>query len=1284
MPEIDLAWKNIMVGGRPTATFCFFADRNGIIWLGSNNGLWVFDGVNTHKINHEKLEGSQVYALIEYSGFLFVGTNQGLFTLKYNDGIIEIIDNKSPKEIRCLTLVDKQLWLGSLYGVFTADLLSTDLDDGLTIESTTGLPHKSTYSIMRDSRGIIYAGTFNGLAKWDNVKNRFISISTRPFNESHHNLFVNCLLESNDCNFLYVGSEGALYKYYIAEDKWEDIPELTGNNIKSLARINDNHIMIGTDNGVYDFHLDSLKHYKHDTRQNSTIADNEIWCLHADADNNILAGHERGFSISSHSNIIRNLRLSSLTGSGEGNEIHCIFRDSKDNLWLGGTNGVLQLSKDRRTNWHRHNNKNKALSHNRIRAIKEDSQGSLWLSTDGGLNRFNYETNQFDVFHVVDSTGNHNTNWVYAFEEDSVLNSFWIGGFLSGLHRVSIHKFSSSGGIVYSDMSLNSDKTDSLEACRHLENDLVNNVVIDKEGQIWILLFRDDILACYNPKTDSMARYNIYELSGCYPSNLSKDNRGRIWCTFNGGAVIFQDNNYQILRFSNPTEDENVLSLGPVGDDMWVSTNSKLWKINGDNLSATILPIPQKAYTAVYEDIASNKVLLGGVDEILEVSPHAFNNKSDLKIKNVAMVWYNTDRTSMQQFNLHNTEKSITIPYGGSVSLIFSALDYSPTSVQRYMYNLCDAKSDTTEGWQVLPEGINRISFSDLKMGHFNILIKRVGIDDIPVSIPLDVEPPLLLSWWAILIYIFTGIIVVFVAVSYVKRKNERFYQEEERRKALDNVEKKLTFLSNISHDLKTPLSMIIGPVSLMKESNKDPETKKTLETIYENAMRLNNLIHKTIELHHLEDGDDSMLILSTFEIVEFCRGVFETFKENHPEKKFVFHSSCPEIFIEGDAVKFESVMTNLLSNACKYSEEGATISCGISRQDDIAEIVVSDDGLGIEDIDQPLVFQRMFRAPSTAKLYEGTGLGLYLIKKYLELMKGNIDLYSKKGQGTSFIITLPTTEKKTGEKTSQLSKTAYDKPKILIVDDNEQISSFISTLLGEEYMVLVADNGRAGLAIASSFAPDLVIADEMMPIMNGLEMCRRMRQNPRLVSVPIIMLTAKTDNQTENESVKLGIDSFMPKPFDPKMLLGRVKQLLKSRSDIRQKLRLQVITEAKPIEAESSTEKQLNKIARIIEENISDPDLNVNFLCEKSGIPQKQLYRLIKKYLDTAPLDYIRRVRLQKAAMLLSQKRFTVSEISYMVGFKTPSYFAKCFQAHYGVKPSQYKSDDDNTISNE
>ncbi|MDE6165542.1 MAG: response regulator, partial [Muribaculaceae bacterium] len=424
-------------------------------------------------------------------------------------------------------------------------------------------------------------------------------------------------------------------------------------------------------------------------------------------------------------------------------------------------------------------------------------------------------------------------------------------------------------------------------------------------------------------------------------------------------------------------------------------------------------------------------------------------------------------------------------------------------------------------------------------------------------------------------------------------------------------------------------------------------------------------MIHRTRELQHMEDNDENLLILSTFDVVEFCRGVFEVFKENNSQKKFVFHSSCPKLFIEADAVKFESAITNLLSNACKYSDDGATISCGISANGSEVEITVSDDGVGIADIDQPLVFQRMFRSPSTSKLHEGTGLGLYLIKKYLELMKGNIALYSKEGQGTTFVVTLPMSEQTLP---ASGNRGAAEKPgnaKILIVEDNMQISGFIADILRDSYTCFTAENGRSGLAIAASIIPDLIIVDEMMPIMNGLEMVRRIKQHPRLSSIPIVMLTAKSDNSTENESIKLGIDVFMTKPFEPSALTVRISQLLKGRTEIKEKVRIQAIAEAesKPIEAESVNEKTLARIAKVIEDNISDPDLNVNLLCEKSGIPNKQLYRLIKKYMGIGPLDYIRRVRLQKAAVLLSQHRFTVAEISYMVGFKTPSYFAKCFQ---------------------
>ena len=812
-----------------------------------------------------------------------------------------------------------------------------------------------------------------------------------------------------------------------------------------------------------------------------------------------------------------------------------------------------------------------------------------------------------------------------------------------------------------------------------LSNNLVNNIIKDGRGNIWILLFRDNMLTKFNPDTKTLQRFDIFNLTGGYPTNMSIDRQGRIWCAYKGGVIIFNKNDsYEIIKFPYTNSDETILALGQVGEGMWVSTQNNVWSIDGHSLNTALLPIPQKSYTAVYEDTVNNKVYLGGTDEILEVDKSIIGNGFDFK--SIKMVLNDRGTGLLNLSDIEGGCKKLDIPYGGSFTLVVSTLNYSPESIQRYMYKLTDSPDDTVGEWIVMPEGANSISFSDLKMGDYTLLVKTVGSPISPIAIPITVNPPLLMSWWAICVYILIAFFSVYWIIWFTRKRNLRSFREQERQAALENVEKKLTFLSTISHDLKTPLSMILGPVSLMKEKAKDAESKKSLETIYDNAVRLNNMIHRTLELQHLEDTDENLLIISTFDVVEFCKGVFEVFQENNPQKKFIFHSSCPQLLIEADAVKFESVITNLLSNACKYSDEGATISLGISSRDNEVEIVVSDDGIGIADIDQSLVFQRMFRAPSTSKLHEGTGLGLYLIKKYLELMKGNINLYSKEGQGTSFVVTLPLSEKVLPISNKNNSNEDSNKAKVLVVEDNLQISSFITEVLKNDYTCLVAENGRAGLAIAASFLPDFIIADEMMPIMSGLEMVKRMKQHPRLSSIPIIMLTAKSDNKTENESIKLGIDVFMTKPFEPTALLGRIKQLLKSRTEIKEKVRIETITEAevKPIEAESINEKSLAKIAKIIEENISDPDLNVNQLCEKSGIPNKQLYRLIKKYIGTAPLDYIRSVRLQKAAVLLSQHRFTVSEISYMVGFKTPSYFAKCFQNQFGVKPSQYQSDDE------
>lgn len=1270
LPESELAWKNVTVEGRKTAVFTMFVDSRGLMWLGTNNGLCFYDGVMTHPVGEEALFGSQIYSIVEKDDRLYLGSNNGLMVYEYGSGRVSDSHGATPKEIRTLLLTDDNLLIGGLNGIFSLNLKSDQISD-----ISRGLPHRSVYSLMRDSRGILYAGTYGGLARWDSRDGCFKSIKVRIGQKDVGPFFANCILESDDREHIYVGAEGSLFSYLPSSDRWEKVAQVESNNIKSLCNGEEGHLLIGTDNGVFDLSAVGFRHFRHDSRQELSLADNEIWCIMADTNHNIWTGHERGFSIASNSNSIRTIKLGTLTHSGEGNEIHSIHRDCRGTLWLAGTNGVIRLSEKGRPDWYRHSESEKSLSHNRVRAMHEDSGGVMWFATDAGINRYNPERNGFDNFRVVDTKREHNSNWVYALIEDG--DNFWVGSFLNGLHRVGKSKFADGGATVVSDFSLNAETP--LADGNALTNNLVNDVIDDHNGNLWILLFRDNVLSRFNKSTQELTKFNIRELTGGYPTHISLDRDGRVWCAFKGGVAVFgRDDKSEVVRFPLTDSDETILAMGPVGNDMWISTLSNVWRVDGATLAPALLPIPQKYYTAIFEDSGSGKVFLGGIDELLEVEYSAIANALDFK--SVKMILNSGDDHSFNLSDLRESVAGLSIPYGGSLTLVVSTLDYSPESLQRYMYKIAESPADTTGGWIVMPEGSNVISLSDLTMGDYDLLVKTVGSPAPAVAVPLRVSPPMALSWWAIALYVLLVAAIAYWIIWYARRRNLSAFREQERQSALENVERKLSFLSAISHDLKTPLSMILGPVSLMKERAKDPENRRNLETIYDNAVRLNNMIHRTLELQHLEDTDENLLILSTFDVVEFCRSVFEVFQENNPQKKFVFHSSYSQLLIEADAVKFESVITNLLSNACKYSDEGATISCGINASGKTVEIVVADDGIGIADIDQPLVFQRMFRAPSTSRMKEGTGLGLYLIKKYLELMGGNIELYSREGQGTAFVVTLPLSEKELTSQPLNPEPSDTTRSRILIVEDNLQIASFIHDLLKDDYQVLTAENGRSGLAIAASFAPDLIIADEMMPIMSGLEMVRRMKQHPRLSSIPMIMLTAKSDNRTENESIKLGIDVFMTKPFEPAALIGRIRQLLRTRSEIKETVRIQTITESetKPIEAESVNEKLLARIAKIIEDNISDPDLNVGLLCEKSGVPNKQLYRLIKKYMGTGPLDYIRSVRLQKAAVLLSQHRFTVAEISYMVGFKTPSYFAKCFQNHFGVKPSQYQSDDE------
>ena len=1274
LSESELSWKNLFVQGKRMSVYCIFTDSRGIVWLGTNNGLFFYDGVTTHGVSETEIARNQVYSVLEQEDGLLLGTNRGLMRYSFRDNVLEYYAmDDAPREIRCMLLMDDVLWMGSIDGMFTFNLATREVRN-----VSAGLPHKSVYSILRDSRGILYAGTYDGLAWWDTASESFQEVNVRGTETIPNNLFVNSLLETSDRQSIYIGTEGNLYRYTPMTRTCERIERVKGNNIKCLAQSDNGHLLVGTDKGVFELADNGIKQYFHDSRQEQTLSNNEIWCIYSDDADNIWVGHEMGFSLASSSNAIRVVRLSTLTHSGEGNDIHSIYRDRRGTLWINGTSGIIKLSADGPARWYKASDKPHSLSHNHIRAIKEDSDGTIWFATDGGLNRYNEATDNFDVFHIVDKDGQYASNWVYALEEDS--GHFIIGSYLGGLHDVSKSKFNIPGGVIVADQSINVSSPFFKGNNLRLRNNLVSKVLKDVAGNLWILCFNDDLLTELKPD-GRVIGHNIAKMTGHRPNQLVLDKWGRLWCAFKGGVVMFdKDDTGHIVRFPKTDGDESALAIEKVGDGVWVSTVSNVWNIDGKTLDVNLLPFPQKSYKSIYADSLTRKVYMGSNDEITEVDPLMLDD--GVVRASIKMVLADIGDGIFDLSRLLPEEQGLTLPNHGSLNLIVSNLDYTPGASQRYSYKLAQSRTDTVGKWIILPEDFNTISLSELKMGDYYILLKAVGTLEATYAVPLHVQAPWPLSWWAFCLYFLTIFSVMAYIIWYMRRRNARLLLEEDRRKSLEVVERKLTFLSNISHDLKTPLSLIMGPVSVLKERVQDEETRKSLETVYENAVKLNGLIHRTLEINRLENGEEDGLILSTFNIVNFCKSIFESFKESHPQKKFVFYSSVPQFAIEADAVKLESVLNNLLSNACKYSEDNATISCGISLDDRNIRIVVSDDGMGIAEMDQPLVFQRMFRAPSTSKMREGTGLGLYLVKKYIELMNGRIELHSEKGQGTSFVITMPLSEKNLAEQTETGADLAgYNKPKILVVEDNMQISAFIHDLLKKDYTCLTAENGRTGLSLAASFIPDLIITDELMPVMNGMEMIRRLKQNPHLANIPTIMLTAQADNETESESVKSGVDIFMEKPFVPSVLLGRISHLLQLRTKLQESIRIEAITEAKPIEAESASEKLLACVSQIIEDNISDPDLNVNMVCEKSGISNKQLYRLVKKYLGMGPLDYIRSVRLQKAAMLISQKRFTVSEVCYMVGFKSASYFAKCFQEKFGVKPSQYPPEGQSVI---
>jgi signal transduction histidine kinase/CheY-like chemotaxis protein/AraC-like DNA-binding protein len=962
--------------------------------------------------------------------------------------------------------------------------------------------------------------------------------------------------------------------------------------------------------------------------------------------------------------------------------------DSKGNIWLGGNNGLIRIDKSTgKTTWYQQNSKF-PIPHNKVRHIFEDADGDVWIATDGSICKYNEKTLQFTRYQIEDATHRRNANWSYAICQDET-QKLWIATCLGGLFVVDKQDLIASEGKTYvaeKNYYYNS-------GAQGLSGNMLQFLAMDKRRDIWAGTYRAGVNRI-DRENQKILQFTTTTAGHSIPSDdvtaMTSDSENILWIALRNRVLRMDLNtNSSKVISDSRLNDAYINGMTDDGKRIWMSLSSGLFFIDKASLKIKQINSGGNYYSSVFYNKRLSHIIAGGINEFVEFDPENILAEETQNKIFVTSLWINGQIVQNDSLLKMSTQLKQSIRFSNSVelphhsnNLSFSFSEFSYNQQQNVQY------ANKLEGWDAdwhfLGRGDNRITYNNLPPGDYTLLISRIGNDGVPTDRPffftIRIDHPWYSTFIAKCIYFVLFLLLIAAFINYYLVWNRLRYERIEKSKTMELTAHKIDFLTNISHELKTPLSLIIGPLEKIMEQIKPASLKEQLADVRQNAMKMGSLIHQMMEASR-QEVDGSGLIVSKIDIVAFLKSVVSVFEKSLSERsiRLNIESEAPSVHIEADVLKLEVVLNNIFSNASKFAPDGSTITVKIESLADQLKILVCDEGPGIDAQDLPHVFERFFQSQRTLlQNTEGSGIGLSIVKEYVQLHGGTAKVISDGKHGTCVEIVLPV--KQMAEEDEMLadspiasSAETTNKPLLLIVEDNVEISAFISRSLTNEFKCISARNGKLGLEAALAQQPDIIIADIMMPVMDGIEMCRKLKENIKTSLIPVVMLTAKDDKNTELLGYRIGADAFIAKPFEIGYLSDRIHQLLRGRNLLVQKARQEAIIQPKEIEARSADEKLLATITKIIEDEITNPDLNVNVLSEKSGYSLKQIYRRIKSLTGQTAVDYIRSVRLKKAAMLLSRKTFTVAEVMYMVGFSNHSYFAKRFQEMYGKSPKQY-----------
>lgn len=656
----------------------------------------------------------------------------------------------------------------------------------------------------------------------------------------------------------------------------------------------------------------------------------------------------------------------------------------------------------------------------------------------------------------------------------------------------------------------------------------------------------------------------------------------------------------------------------------------------------------------------------------------------------------------------------IDIPHSAKdFTIYFTTDNYALPDKTTYSYKL----EGYDDEWRTLPSGQHSVTYTNLSSGSYKLLVKGINSDGyeshVPASLEINVLPPFWESPWAIALYVLLlglaiwGIVVLIEKIE--KRKFKRKVEEEEHKKQEEINQLKFQFFTNVSHDLRTPLTLIVSPLDEMIKETGDPRQQKRLTLLKDNALKLLALVNQLLDFRKNEVTGLRFTPIEA-DIVKACRGICDSFLPLSERKKvnLSFYSDHNEIFMAFDEDKLQKILMNLLSNAFKFTPPYGRVDVSLEQvgtEKPVLRIKVADTGSGIRDTDKERIFESFYQADGKGaeEAQTGSGIGLSMVREYVKLHQGTVRVTDNVGCGSVFIIDLPimhldhTTQgdslgalsfldiddepeeidnndrtENTDEEDSEEETSDDNLPIALVVDDNPDMTEMLSFELEKDFTVVTAEDGYAALKAIERERPAIILTDLMMPGMDGIELCRKLKSDPETVDIPLVILTAKHDLGVKIEGLTIGADDYITKPFNLDVLRLRMKRLIK----LNEKGATRTLIDPEPevIKITPLDEKLIEKAMKYVSDNIDSPKLSVEELSDYLGMSRVRLYKKIKQITGKTPIEFIRIIRLKRAAQLLRESQLNVSEIAYRTGFNSPKVFSKYFKEEFGILPSLYQ----------